>query len=165
MKSIKQNKLTFFIFFLISMFLFNQQANAQVNKAEEAKQEKRMLDYLEKIRVEINNPNNSFAPEAKLRYIDSMLPLTKDPSANLSMIFKKANTLLEAGREQDAVKILERIATFIKDVPASRKAVMPSLGVAYLRLAERNNCINNHSADACIMPIQGKGIHQDKLPA
>jgi FG-GAP-like repeat/ASPIC and UnbV len=49
-------------------------------------------------------------------------------------------------------------------VPQSRKAVMPSLGLAYMRLAERNNCINNYSADACIMPIQGKGIHKDKAP-
>jgi hypothetical protein len=165
MKSTNQNCVAFSIFFLVCLLMFSVHTHAQVNKAEEVKLEKKMLDYLENMRVQLNNPNNMFAAEAKLRFVDSMLPLTKDPTAYLSMTFKKANTLLEAGKEKDAVKLLERIASFVKDIPASRKAVMPSLGVAYMRLAERNNCINNHSTDACIMPIQGRGVHQDKQPA
>ena len=154
------------VFVLLILLLVNHHTYAQqLSKAEEAVLEKKMIDYLEKMRVSLNNPNNSFASEAKIKFLDSLLPLTKDPTANLNLIFRKANALLEAGREKESVTLFERIATFVKDVPASRKAVLPALGLAYLRLGERNNCINNHSAEACIMPIQGKGIHQDKLPA
>jgi FG-GAP-like repeat/ASPIC and UnbV len=151
---------------LLFLMLFPHHTIAQqLSKAEEAVLEKKMIDYLENMRKSLNNPSNSFASEAKINYCDSLIPLTKDPNANLNLVFRKANALLEAGREPEAVKFFETIVTYLKDVPASRKAVLPMLGLAYMRLAERNNCINNHSADACIMPIQGKGVHKDKLPA
>ncbi|MBK8495708.1 MAG: hypothetical protein IPL50_12340 [Chitinophagaceae bacterium] len=100
-----------------------------------------------------------------MKYIDSMLAATKDPSENLNLAFRKGFTLLEAGREQEATVIFDRIAAYVKDVPASRKFAIPALALAFMRLAERNNCINNHSAEACIMPVRGKGIHLDKSPA
>jgi len=153
------------LFLTLLLVLFYHNADAQASKAEEARQEKKMIDYLENMRLRLNNPYNSFAAEAKIKYCDSLMPLTKDPTANLNLVFRKANALLEAGREQDAVTLFDRIATFVKDVPASRKAVIPMLALAYMRLAERTNCINNHSAESCIMPIQGKGVHKDKSPA
>jgi FG-GAP-like repeat/ASPIC and UnbV len=167
MKSSVQNIKACLIYSFLTLLLLLSNAVTlaqQINKVEEAKLEKKMIDYLEKMRISLNNYNNSFASAAKIKHIDSLLPFTKDPSANVSLIFRKANALLEAGKEEEAVKIFERIAVYVKDVPQSRKAVMPSLGLAYMRLAERNNCINNYSADACIMPIQGKGIHKDKAP-
>jgi hypothetical protein len=41
--------------------------------------------------------------------------------------------------------------------------VKKKLALAYLRLGERNNCVYNHSAAACILPISGNGIHKDQL--
>ena len=167
MNTAKTKSPAFFISFLIVLVL-QVPANrlfAQGSKAEEAVQEKRMIDHLESMRLNLNNPNNSFASDAKIIFLDSLLAITKDPSANLNLAFRKGNALLEAGREQDAVTLFERIAAYVKDVPQSRKFAIPALGLAYMRLAERNNCITNHSAESCIMPIQGKGIHKDKLPA
>jgi tetratricopeptide (TPR) repeat protein len=167
MKSANSKNTSILIRFCVSLLLLllNYEVNAQVNKAEEARQEKKMIDYLENMRLRLENPNNSFAAEAKIKYFDSLLPLTKDPGANLNMVFRKANALLEAGREKEAVDLFDRIAKFVKDVPESRKAVIPMLGLACMRLAERTNCVNNHSAESCIMPIQGSGIHKDKSPA
>lgn len=155
---------------VLFLHIFCIQGNAQQYRPvtvtnEEKIQEKRMIDYLEKLSLDLQNHNNVFASAAKLRYIDSMLSATKDPSENLNLAFKKGYTLLEAGREQEATVVFDRIATFVKDVPGSRKFAIPALGLAFMRLAERNNCINNHSAEACIMPVRGKGIHRDKSPA
>ena len=36
------------------------------------------------------------------------------------------------------------------------------LGVAYLRLAETQNCCLKHNAESCILPIQGGGLHTQK---
>ena len=168
-KSLKNKPLvfvSFFLFLLLSSFdqnIFAQSSN--INKAEEKVLEKKMLDFLQKMFLDMTISTNTFSAEGKLRNIDSLLPLTKDPTANLNLVFRKGNALLEAGREQEAVILFDRIATFVKDVPQSRKFAIPALGLAYMRLGERNNCINNHSADACIMPIQGGGIHKDKVPA
>jgi len=142
-----------------------QQTADTKRKAEDSIQEKRMIDYLEQMRARLNNPANMFASEAKVANLDSLLQITKDPTENLNLGFRLGQAYLEAGREQDAVTMFGRIAEYVKDVPASRKFVFPALGLAYMRLAERNNCVNYHSAEACISPIQGKGIHQDKLPA
>lgn len=141
-----------------------QQMPGEKSKAEDAIQEKRMIDYLEQMRIRLNNPANVFASEARVSNFDSLLRITKDPTENLNLAFRLGQAYLEAGREQDAVNLFNRIAQYVKDVPASRKIVIPALGLAYMRLAERNNCVNYHSAEACISPIQGKGIHQDKLP-
>ncbi len=43
-----------------------------------------------------------------------------------------------------------------------RQSIMKDLAIAYLRLGERMNCINNHSAESCIYPIANGGIHKDK---
>jgi len=141
-----------------------QQMPGEKSKAEDAIQEKRMIDYLEQMRIRLNNPANVFASEARVSNLDSLLRITKDPTENLNLAFRLGQAYLETGREQDAVNLFNRIAQYVKDVPASRKIVIPALGLAYMRLAERNNCVNYHSAEACISPIQGKGIHQDKLP-
>lgn len=33
-------------------------------------------------------------------------------------------------------------------------------GIAWLRLGEQENCLNNHNADSCVLPIQGGGVHK-----
>jgi len=33
-------------------------------------------------------------------------------------------------------------------------------GLAYLRLGEQENCLLNHTADSCLLPIQKGGVHQ-----
>ncbi len=156
--------LILFLFCSLTTAIAQQIAGAG-NKAEEAAQEKRMIDYLDKLRASFSNPTNMFASEARIANLDSLFRITKDPTENLNLAFKLGNAMLEAGREQDAVNMFNRIALFVKDVPASRKIAIPALGLAYIRLAERNNCVNYHSAEACISPIQGKGIHVDKAPA
>ncbi|MEO6540869.1 MAG: CRTAC1 family protein [Ferruginibacter sp.] len=167
MNTAKTKSPAFFIscFIVLVLQVSGYELHAQAGKAEEAIQEKKMIDHLEQMRLSLNNPNNSFASEAKIIYLDSLLAITKDPSANLTLAFRKGNALLEAGREQEAVNLFERIATYVKDVPQSRKFAIPALGLAYMRLAERNNCITNHAAESCIIPIRGKGIHKDKVPA
>ena len=155
------------LFFLSITLSFAALLGAQqvIDKAKDAAQEKQMLDYLSRLNAGLNKPANSFASQARAIHFDSLFRLAKDPTESLNLAFKCGQALLEAGKEQEAVNIYNRIAVYVKDVPESRKLVIPALGLAYMRLAERNNCINNHSAEACIIPITGKGVHIDKQPA
>jgi hypothetical protein len=77
----------------------------------------------------------------------------------------KAIYLLEYGDEKQAVAIFEKLKIAIGGQKDAEKILLMQLGTAYLRLAERNNCVMGHNEDACIMPIRGKGIYSDKLPA
>lgn len=110
-------------------------------------------------------PTNRFAADAKLAFCDSILATSKDVAVQVDYGIKRAIALLEAGREDESVQQYEHILDFMKTDSTYRKNVSTLLAMAYLRQAERTNCVNQHGADACIMPIQGNGIHQDKIPA
>lgn len=125
---------------------------------------KKMLNILADIASKNNNPQNIYSGEAKLAKCNADLATASQPADQLNLLFLKASILLELGDEIEAVEIYEKISDYLKNAPKSRPLANAALGLAYLRLAERNNCVNNHSAEACIMPIQGNGIHQDKAP-
>lgn len=150
---------------LISIFSCKKGDNAAGGNASITENHQKMLKNLAMTKARISNPGNPYDAEDKLAGLESKLAAARDISEQLNFTFQKALALLEYGDELDAVAILEKMVDFTKDKADSRKQLYPVLGLAYMRQAERNNCINNHSAEACIMPIQGKGVHQDKAPA
>lgn len=132
----------------------------------QSESDKKMLALLADVARKINgNPANGYAGEAKLAQCNAQLSKSKDAGEQLNLVFKKAAILLEIGREAESVELYEKIADYLKETPASRGPARAALGMAYMRLAERTNCVNQHGSDACIMPIQGNGVHTDKTPA
>lgn len=125
----------------------------------------KMLSILAEVNKKINHPLNGFAAAAKLKYCDSLYAATTDPKTQLELVTMRGAILLELGDEAEAVSMFEQVLSYVKDDPNYSNTTRKLLGMAYLRLAERNNCVNGHSTDACIIPIQGTGIHQDKIPA
>src|SRR5947209_392453 len=78
-------------------------------------------------------------------------------------LVKKANALLQLGEEQKAIDILE--GSLQKISPGDmdkRQSILKNLAIAYLRLGERANCIQGHTAASCIFPIAADGVHHDK---
>ncbi|HYV95803.1 MAG TPA: CRTAC1 family protein [Chitinophagales bacterium] len=89
--------------------------------------------------------------------------------------FNLACEYLYAGKSQKAIDLLEALEkdsafvnhskTLIKEGKTTRYDSLESwIALGYLRLGEQLNCINNHSAESCIFPISGGGIHQIKQP-
>lgn len=119
-----------------------------------------MVRMLKNIRNESYRPKNIFFPEAKLPFMDSLLSLPHNTPGDLRYCnYLKANILLELGREEDAIRILERLTK--ENSPYMTPLIRKSLAVAYLRQGERTNCITNHASESCIMPMQGLGVHKD----
>lgn len=141
----------------------NAGTNQRPSAATESHQ--KMLNILAEIRQKTNNAQNNFAPAAKIAQCDSILAVTKDMNVQLTTMVRKAIFLLEYGDEEQSVAILERVRTALQDSKQGMMVILPQLGTAYLRLAERTNCVNGHSEDACILPIRGKGIHKDPTAA
>lgn len=81
---------------------------------------------------------------------------------NRRQVFEYVQTLLNAGETERAIA---SIMKFINSLPNSEnihdenRELYEMLGITFLRKAEQENCIENHSEESCIMPIQGKGIH------
>ena len=106
---------------------------------------------------------NTFCPEAKLAFYDSVLNdpanYTKSPEA----IYYKALAQLELGEENESVTTFEGLIKQTNTSDITRLIQRKKgLAIAYMRLGERTNCLHNHNAQSCLFPIQSAGIHLDK---
>ncbi|MBC7775508.1 MAG: CRTAC1 family protein [Phycisphaerae bacterium] len=124
--------------------------------------QQKMLLSLSDIAKKINTYQNMYAAQAKVSHFDSLMVLAKNPNDKLNAVIKKAISLLEYGDEVRAVSLLEQSLKFVGANKEGRVPVLYWLGTAYMRLAERSNCLKGHTADACIMPLRASGIHKDK---
>ena len=122
-----------------------------------------MVERLKEQSQFANTAANAYAPAAVLKHLDSAISTPHLGTDVINLQINKALTLLELGKEQQAVSLMDSVLnkTFIADY-LLRQSVTKTLALAYLRLGERTNCIHNHSAQSCIFPIAGGGIHADK---
>ncbi|HEY1217117.1 MAG TPA: hypothetical protein VGE93_26110, partial [Bryobacteraceae bacterium] len=125
-----------------------------------------MIDLLKVSAKADHNRENVFSPEAMVEYCDSLLGQNPNEEAAREALSRKANALLQLGEEQKAIDIFQQI---LDKTPLGlidqRQRVMKDLAISYLRLGDRMNCINNHTAGSCIFPIAGDGVHRDKTGA
>ncbi len=75
-----------------------------------------------------------------------------------------AKVLIQGNQNQEAIEIIESIKQRISGLPPEAYAQIEAdldkhLGLAWLRFGEQENCVFNHSEDACLFPIKGKGVH------
>ncbi len=72
--------------------------------------------------------------------------------------------LLAFGEIDAAIGEFERgleTATAARDV-RSQFLLRRKLALAWMRFAERQNCVNCHNADSCILPLKGGALHVDR---
>ncbi|MEZ4701908.1 MAG: CRTAC1 family protein [Rhodothermales bacterium] len=70
---------------------------------------------------------------------------------------------LYAGNTPSAIDLFEALLREeggeAGNLSARHRKLLDFLAISGLRLGEQQNCIGNHAAEACIMPLQGGGIH------
>ncbi|MVM30020.1 CRTAC1 family protein [Spirosoma sp. HMF4905] len=122
--------------------------------------QEQMVDLLQKVNHKFRDYRNDFSPETQLAHIDSVMGQSGQIEVE---IYAKAATLLKLGEEEKAIVLLEELINQLKSVnPKATRVAMGDLALAYLRLGEQTNCVTNHSAESCILPIRGGGIHANK---
>ena len=83
----------------------------------------------------------------------------------LRLRFSLATELLNAGRVQESIEALDQLEEYTKaEAPGAWRAgasdVLLLRAVAYLRLAEEQNCHQVNTRDSCLLPIRGQGVHR-----
>jgi len=111
-------------------------------------------------------------------WIKEQETLKKSPSWKRQLInyFYKStgNTMqegifsLQAGDTENAVKILSQISHMNWSIESNNAKQMRKvnewMAITYLRQGEEQNCILDHNASSCVMPIHGTGIYKIKEP-
>jgi hypothetical protein len=107
------------------------------------------------------NPDNSFSPGARLRFCDSILQTPIDYQEAIRFGYYKAKALIQLGEEENAITLLESMRKQVEANSKNEDRIVNELALAYLRLGEQTNCVSNHAAESCILPIKGMGLHRD----
>ena len=64
------------------------------------------------------------------------------------------------GSLSEAIRLFSSVHEQLPETATiQRSQVAFFLGLSHLRRGERQNCVANHTADSCILPIRGRGIH------
>jgi hypothetical protein len=125
-----------------------------------------MIERIKEIKGNTNFRDHIYESGEKLKWVETEVNQAKvnnQISPNLYVEYGK--TLLNAGRTQDAIDVFEEILELMpqnKEIKNNTKTLHEAIAIAYMRLGEQTNCIENHSNESCLFPIKGKGIHKNK---
>jgi len=120
----------------------------------------KMVKILEARNRMYNDKKNPFATKAEILYFDSIIKSSYEGHLKLYNEINKGNALLKLGKESEAVSIIESAIKRQKAIDGrDNPQSLNFLAIAYMRLAEKQNCVNYHNPESCIIPIQKTGIH------
>lgn len=85
-------------------------------------------------------------------------------SEQLNLMFTYGLELLNAGKTEEAIANLNRVLQVVESNNVKSKTELvyylkKQLAIAYMRKAEQDNCIANHTNESCIIPISPKAQH------
>ncbi|RFZ91796.1 CRTAC1 family protein [Mucilaginibacter conchicola] len=115
-----------------------------------------MIDMLTKLHKRNHSAQNSFAPDVKLHFSDSVLSVPGNAN-NIAALMDVAPLLLKTGDEERSVMVYNTLLKKTNVTPADN--LMTDVGMAYMRLGERTNCMLNHNGSSCVFPIKDAGVH------
>lgn len=134
---------------------------ASCNEASDADGNETMVQMLGSISKNNFDPRNDFCSEAKISAYQASFKNITEARDSVMLLFQLTYAYLEQGNERKAVetgdKMLERVRQIMPEPPM---VTLQTLAIAYLRLGERVNCVNDHSAESCIFPIKGQGVQR-----
>ena len=118
-----------------------------------------MISILKNIKEKNYNRSNPFTPEATMAYYDSLLN-TGNYNNDVKLLASKAALALKMGKEEESVQVYQNLSRQLDFM--SNFQMLPDMGIAYMRLGERTNCMLNHNGSSCIFPIKDEGVHKIK---
>jgi FG-GAP-like repeat/ASPIC and UnbV len=132
----------------------------------------RMLQLLEQVRARADVENH-YTGDGGRRQAESQLAALPADAPDLTRFRLNCLTSIHdmrLGKTEEAIQHLQeayRLLPRIRpEVPKeiAEEAIL-QLAVAHLRLGETQNCLEHRSAESCILPIRGTGIHRQQAGA
>ncbi len=124
-----------------------------------------MVEILERMAAEADPNTHAFLNRQRVELLDARLQQVTRPQDGPPIAFALAKELLYAGETEGAIRVFEQIRHLtsrpgVQPDPLIVKKLGEFLAIAYLRLGEQENCIDNHGSGTCILPIAKPYQHQ-----
>ena len=145
-------------------------AGAQQTAPEQPDGHQRMLALLRQVADQTPAAHRYIgdATARKLRVELDALPVSAPGSNRWLLTVRLADEELRLGNEAEAIRLLEQASDLVPRAMAERfwlDYTQYRLGVAYMRLGEAQNCALHPTANSCILPLRGDGIHRQQDPS
>jgi hypothetical protein len=127
---------------------------------------KRMAALLDKIAREANPAQEPFLNAKRAEMLGSQLARSdaNDVAKHFDLMAKFTIELLNCGKNDEALAQLDRSEKFLSSrnqlKDRQKTWLQHSRAIAYLRMAEFDNCLSNHTTDSCLLPIREGGVHK-----
>jgi hypothetical protein len=120
---------------------------------------------LEEIRRTADPKGTIYFNREQLPALRQAQAATTNAEELLAIRAEYATQLLRAGMSAEAVQEFNALGQFVREsnlrlTPHNAAFLQLERALAFLRLGEQENCLLNHTADSCLFPIQGAGVHQ-----
>jgi hypothetical protein len=154
-----------FVISLASIPHVGAQPSAGLNSIRpQAESTKRMVERLAKVPEASDPLVNPYLVKKGAELMRLQLEQVSNPKERLDLTMRYARTLLNDGQTAAALRQLEvydRMLNLPSLAPTLEQAqkFFETKAVALLRLGEQENCLINHNAESCLLPIRGGGVH------
>ena len=123
----------------------------------------KMAATLQRVAAQVNPMGNPFLNRERVAAMRAAMAANTNMASSPEMLFRFAAELLNAGENEEALAVFSRIEALGQRAGGWNAENEINVGLnralCYLRMAEQRNCLSNHNADSCLMPIKGGGIH------
>lgn len=103
--------------------------------------------------------------ELRAEMIKTQLDSETDAGKRINMALHYGFELLKAGKTEESLGIYSVATKFIAENnlemdSATKRNLYSTIGIAFMRHGEIENCLKNHNHESCFIPIKGGGVHQ-----
>lgn len=107
---------------------------------------------------------NIYLNKQRAEGMSSIMDQPMSMGKRINMGVRIAQERIRAGDTRAGIADLERILAIVeaRQVPVTDGFIFmlhDQLGIAWLRLGEQENCLENHTTDSCLLPIRKNGVH------
>ncbi len=140
--------------------------SAETNRISENKRNttQEMIDDIQQRVASINVENVPYIfNNAKVDILRQKLQSAKG-NEKLNLLFTYGLELLNAGKTDESIAVLNQVLQVVEsqNIPSKEELIFfikKQQAIAYMRKAEQDNCIANHTNESCIVPISPKAQH------
>ena len=124
-----------------------------------------MVERLDRVARFTDPKLNLYVNDRRAELIRQDMEAASNLEDRLRLRLQYCKELILAGKTEKAIAEIDLISPIARSQggplhPELRRSIALLNMVAYLRLGEQQNCILSHTAESCLFPVQGDGVHR-----